>query len=174
MFIKPPVPIKPFVIAALISVFMLIATACESQRQKDDKEFVRVDASPHVNLVKQAQQDWSWITGTTWMVASIQGDAPLPDSELWIRFEDHTWLTGSAGCNRITGSYSRKGIDGLRVSEIASTRMHCPAPEGIMQQESRFLHLFEQCDSYTAEPDRLVLYTNGIEMLIFSRADSED
>lgn len=155
----------------LLSITMFLTLGCETAKR--DEEPIRVDAEPHANLVQQAKKDWSWVSGTTWIATSIEGQEPLKDTSLWIRFEDHTWLSGSAGCNRISASYERRGIDGLQMSQIASTRMHCAQPKGTMQQESRFLHLLANIDAYHAEPDTLSLSTNAITMLTFKRLEIE-
>lgn len=133
--------------------------------QKQNEEPVRVDVTPHVNALRQAERDWAWITGQTWRLDAIEGEAPIPDSEVWIRFEDHTWLVGYSGCNRLTAGYERRGIDGLKVTQIASTRMLCRQPEGVMQQEARFLHLLSSCDAYSAEPGALRLEVDGVVVL---------
>lgn len=157
--------IKLFTLSML--VIALLLSGCESARDREEAALLNIDSTPHANLVKQAQKDWSWISGVVWRVTSIEGRAPTPDTFLWIEFKDHTWLTGSTGCNHISAGYQRRGIDGLKVSNIAATKVHCGQPAGIMQQESRFLHLLENIDAYLAEPDKLILTTNGISMLTF-------
>lgn len=164
----PPTKLTAILLSA---AFLVTAASCESQRQKDDKELIRIDAAPHANLVKQAKQDWSWIAGTNWIATSIEGQTPLENTTLWIRFEDHSWMSGSAGCNHLSASYDRQGIDGLQITQAATTRMHCAQPAGTMQQESRFLHLLANTDAYHAEPDTLTLSTNAINMLTFTRAE---
>jgi len=164
---------KPLIITVLLSALILTTASCENQRQRDDKELIRIDAAPHANLVNQAKEDWSWIAGTDWTLTSIEGQTPIKNSNLWIRFENHTWLNGSSGCNQLTANYTRKGIDGLQITQTASTKMHCPQP-GIMQQESRYLHLLANIDSYHAEPNTLTLSTNAITTLTFKRANPEN
>lgn len=164
------VPHKSSIIlrALLPLVVVLFITGCSTNQQcNQHNNLQRVDSTPHANLVKQAQTDWSWISGTTWMVKTIEGQPPTQDTSIWIEFQDHAWMTASAGCNQISASYERRGIDGLKISNIAATKMHCPQPAGVMQQESRFLHLLGNIDSYHAEPGTLTLSTNGITMLTF-------
>jgi len=159
-------------ISALCTLSILLTAGCENADR--DQELIRVDATPHANLVNQAKEDWTWISGTTWTITSIEGQAPLENTSLWIRFEDHTWMSGSAGCNQLSASYNRRGIDGLQITQIAATKMHCAQPNGTMQQESRFLHLLANTDAYHAEPNTLTLSTNAITMLTFTRADTEN
>jgi heat shock protein HslJ len=59
--------------------------------------------------------------------------------EPWIVLDDRAGrVTGSGGCNRITGSYTA-GDGTLRFGALASTRMACPA----MELEQRFLAALE-------------------------------
>ena len=154
-------------LCALLVGSVLLSAGCENNTREE--ELIRVDAAPHADAVNQAKRDWGWVSGTTWIASSIEGRRPLEQTSLWIRFEGPTWMSGSAGCNHLSASYERRGIDGLKVSQIAATRMHCAQPEGTMQQESRFIHLLTNADSYHAEADTLSLYTNGVEMLRFVR-----
>jgi len=159
-------------LSAFLGAALLLTAGCETAKR--DEEPIRVDAAPHANLVNQAKEDWTWISGTTWIVTSIEGQAPLENTTLWLRFEDHTWMSGSAGCNHLSASYDRRGIDGLQISQIAATRMHCAQPNGTMQQESRFLHLLANTNAYHAEPNTLTLSTNAITMLTFTRAELDE
>ncbi len=162
------------VITALTIGLLLPLSACEDRNKDDNDELIRLDVTPHVNAVRQAERDWAWVSGTRWNVTAIEGAAPLENSTLWIHFEDdNTWLYGSAGCNRITGGYTRIGIDGLQLKNLAVTRMMCPEPKGIMQQEARFLHLLGQTDSYHAEPDQLTMSIDGVVVLRFVRDKPE-
>jgi len=164
-------PTKSVLIFVFATLSLMITSGCESADR--DVEPIRVDAVPHANAVKQAKQDWTWISGTTWIATSIEGQPVLKGTAAWLRFQDHTWMSGSSGCNQLSASYDRQGIDGLQMTQIASTRKHCPEPRGAMQQESRFLHLLQNIDAYHAEPDTLSLSTNGIQMLTFTRLETE-
>tara|TARA_R110000737_G_scaffold2923_6_gene8547 strand:- start:10962 stop:11477 length:516 start_codon:yes stop_codon:yes gene_type:complete len=155
--------------ATILATAILTSAGCENADR--DQELIRIDAAPHANLVNQAKEDWSWIEGTTWVATSIEGQKPIEGTRLWIRFEGKSWMSGSSGCNQLSGSYERRGIDGLQISKVASTRKHCPQPQGTMQQESRFLHILSNTDAYHAEPDTLTLSTNAVTMLTFTRVD---
>ena len=108
-------------------------------------------AGPIADAVRQAQKDWPWIAGIEWELAAIDGEPPLEGARAWIRFKpDETWVSGSSGCNRITGSYIRRGQDGIRIGPLAATKRFCNQPEGIMQQEARMLHLLAEAVAYRA------------------------
>ncbi len=133
----------------------------------------KVDTRPMVSEIHQAELDWAWIAAQQWNLMSIEGVPPLPGTSPWIRFREHTWLEGDAGCNRFTANYERKAESGLSIEQIISTRMFCAQPEGAMQQEARFYHLLQQTDAYHAEPDQLDLLSDGAVVLSFSVDDPQ-
>lgn len=75
------------------------------------------------------------LNGTNWNILSVNGKAALADVEANLSFNDGR-VTGTAGCNRLMGSYSQSG-DTLDFTQTASTRMACPAPH--MEQERAVL-----------------------------------
>ncbi|HRE19125.1 MAG TPA: META domain-containing protein, partial [Rhodocyclaceae bacterium] len=81
----------------------------------------------------------STLRGTYWKLVRL-GDSPVTaaakqrEAHL-ILANDVLRVSGSAGCNRVTGTFELDG-DRLRFSQIAGTMMACP--EG-MEQEKRFL-----------------------------------
>lgn len=151
----------------LLGVIGLCAVFIGGCMNKDEELEPRPDTRPMVSEIDQAEQDWVWISGTQWMLETLEGAAPIPNSEIRLNFKEHTWLEGHAGCNRYTASYIRKADAGLKIDEILSTRMYCASPEGIMQQESRFFNLLKQVDAYHAEPDRLELIADGAVIITF-------
>ena len=88
-----------------------------------------------------------------WQVTGfLRGDAvtsPLVGTELTARFGDDGALTGSAGCNRYTGSYtSDKGA--IEITAPASTRKACAEPAGVMEQEAAYLDALPNGGRHTA------------------------
>jgi len=57
---------------------------------------------------------------------------------------DQPRISGSGGCNRVTGSFDLDG-DKLRLGRMAGTRMACPTG---MEQEQRFLQSIEKVERY--------------------------
>ncbi|MCC5821830.1 MAG: META domain-containing protein [Phycisphaerales bacterium] len=133
------------------------------------------DARPIAEAVRQAQKDWPWIAGTVWELAAIDGRPPIEGVRVWISFKpDETWVTGSTGCNRFTGGYIRRGQNGLRVRSLAVTERFCSAPQGIMQQEARFLHLLGEAIGYHATAEWFHLIDDEDRVILsFSAARGE-
>jgi heat shock protein HslJ len=94
---------------------------------------------------------------TYWKLVQL-GDTPVRDG-LMLR-EPHLRLdanrqqfSGSGGCNAVTGRYANSGIDEIRFSEVASTKMACQG----MQIEQRFLTSLEQVVHWRIDGERLQL-----------------
>jgi heat shock protein HslJ len=77
----------------------------------------------------------SLLRGAEWTVTRI-GTVPAPaEPRVTLEFGADGRVTGKAPCNRFSGRYALTG-EGLGITEVASTRMACPAP--LMQQEQEF------------------------------------
>ncbi len=155
----------------VLSLAMLPAlTGCSSGPEPEPLP----PAGPIAEAVRQAQKDWPWIAGTEWELAAIEGQPPLEGVRAWIRFNpDETWVSGSAGCNRITGSYIRRGQDGIRIGPLGVTRRFCNQPEGIMQQESRMLHLLAEAIAYRASREWFHLLVEDQVVLSFRAVNTQ-
>lgn len=79
------------------------------------------------------------LNDTTWKLIMLDQTPVLEAVPTELRFADG-WLSGTAGCNRITGSYSLSGND-FTFGEMATTRMMCPEKQ--MVQEAKFLSLLK-------------------------------
>jgi len=76
-------------------------------------------------------------------------------------------LNGSAGCNTFSGTYELTATS-ITIGPIGLTRMFCPAPDGIMDQEVRFVEALESAVSYELVGGQLdVLFGLGGERLYF-------
>jgi copper homeostasis protein (lipoprotein) len=95
------------------------------------------------------------LRGTTWKLLRL-GDKPVSQADRQreahlLLANDEMRVSGSGGCNRITGSFELDG-DRLRFGQMASTRMACP--EG-MEQEQRFLDALEKVEHYRIRDSHL-------------------
>ncbi|MFN4358099.1 META domain-containing protein [Sphingopyxis alaskensis] len=90
------------------------------------------------------------LAGTSWTFVSIAGAPVAPDRPTSLAFTDDR-LSGSAGCNRFSGSY-RVADDMLSAGPLMATKMACPGAG--MAQESAFFALMRG-------PVRLSFPTDG-------------
>jgi heat shock protein HslJ len=74
-------------------------------------------------------------------------------------------VTGSAGCNTYFGDYQISGND-LSIPMIANTEMYCLEPEGVMEQENRYLSAMRAAENYQIQNGKLRI-TAGSRVLVF-------
>jgi heat shock protein HslJ len=111
------------------------------------------------------------LEGTDWILVEL-GDKPAVPGATGtpptLRFDAAGGrLSGSGGCNRITGTYRVDG-DRLTFGPIASTRMACPEA---MDQEQAFLKALAGVTSYRSSGGTLDLL-DGSNVLARLRAGS--
>lgn len=113
--------------------------------------------------------DTSWVVtgynnGKGGVVSTING------TEVTLAFSTDGAISGSGGCNKITGPYTAS--DGtISFGDLASTAMACPEPEGVMEQETEFLAALATAATYSIEGDRLEMRTADDAIAVsFARA----
>lgn len=112
------------------------------------------------------------LTGVSWTLDTYLTEngtlSPiLPGTEVTIRFDDDGEVVGSAGCNQYGSTYNLSNTK-LSILPPISTKMYCGEPEGLMEQEARFLELLESVAEFQIENDRLeITDTSGATLLTF-------
>ena len=113
------------------------------------------------------------ITGS-WTVTGVNtGDAivsPIVGTELTAVFADDGSLTGSAGCNNYTTTYTADTGD-IEIEPPASTKKLCPEPDGVMEQETAYLAALGAAATYGFNgPTMGVSDSEGKKLVTFTRA----
>jgi heat shock protein HslJ len=98
------------------------------------------------------------LEGTNWVATGVNNGRQAVVSiqtgtEITALFENGQ-LSGTAGCNRYTASYTTDG-DKIAITMPASTMMMCAEPEGVMEQEQAFLAALPQAATFQIREDRL-------------------
>lgn len=106
---------------------------------------------------------------TSWVVDTLDQAPPVEGSELTLVFEEEK-LGGSSGCNSYGGSYKAKGGT-ISISELFSTEMACMEPQGIMEQEQRYLSLLGEAQSFEINGDVLVIKTSAGSQVTLHRSE---
>ncbi len=107
------------------------------------------------------------LDGTAWRIVSIDGSEPVAGRDMGFRFEGGR-ISGSAGCNRLSGSFASDGTR-LTVGQVAATRMAC-APE-LMAQEARVQALLRQSLGVSFDGQgRMVLSGAGGATMVLERS----
>lgn len=109
--------------------------------------------------------------GTTWSYRFFQGELPewqqvIPDTSITAVFEGDA-ISGSAGCNEYNGTVTRNGDD-ITIGELASTRKMCAEPEGIMDQEERYLSALQTSVKIRESARSIELYDADQPIMLFN------
>lgn len=96
------------------------------------------------------------LEATQWQLVSYQGEAVPEGMLITAQFQDGR-LTGNAGCNRYTTTYTA-AENQLTLGPLATTRRLCPEPA--MMQEQTYLSLLTQVTAYRATDSSLELKTS--------------
>ena len=140
-----------------------------SRWRLEDEELVLLDGDNAELLRYQAASpvgDWQ-------AIGLLQGDAftsLLAGTEITASFDEGGALSGSAGCNTYNSTYTTDGGT-IEIAEPSSTRMACPEPEGVMDQEAAYLAALPTVVGFrvergvlellNAEGSAVVSYTSG-------------
>ena len=107
------------------------------------------------------------VEGKTWVLQSIEQQDLLEGTEITAVFDAaKNQVSGSAGCNTYFGDYQ---IEGSRVviGPLAHTEMACLSPEGVMDQERRYLSVLGAAETIEVSGDQLRITCSGGRTLIF-------
>ncbi|RZI73763.1 MAG: META domain-containing protein [Variovorax sp.] len=100
------------------------------------------------------------LEGTPWRLVQIDGQSVSgganPQAEPRVQFDAGTQrMSGSGGCNAISGNYRRSGSV-LRIGPVMSTRRAC-ADAGFNALEARFVSVLESTSGYNIRGAQLTL-----------------
>jgi len=77
-------------------------------------------------------------------------------------------IQGNGGCNGYGGSYEINGVR-LTVSELISTKIYCTQPPGVSEQETSYLEILQEAESFQVSANELRINSSGNQVLIFTR-----
>jgi len=110
------------------------------------------------------------LDGTNWQVTGYYvGNAvasPLSGTNMTLRFSGNQ-ISGNAGCNNITGTYSVSGGN-IWISELSSGMSLCDTPAGIMQQESDFISALRASVTFQISGNNLTLRRSNGTTTVFA------
>jgi heat shock protein HslJ len=132
------------------------------------------DGAPVAVFAAQSSE----LAGSAWDVTNYNNGREavvgvLADTGLTVVFGDDGTIGGSAGCNNFRGGYT---VDGntIAIGPLATTRMMCPTPEGVMEQEAEFVAALESAATYRIDGNQLELRTADDALAVWMvRAEPE-
>jgi heat shock protein HslJ len=107
------------------------------------------------------------LDGTDWILTSLHGQIPL--GSFTLSFAEGE-ISGKAGCNSYFGGYDQSG-DTLDFPMIAMTEMYCMDPEGIMDQESKYLGIMSRVNTFSRNETQLRLEATDGAFLVFEAVE---
>jgi len=163
------------ILAALEEAAGLRLAADDRLQVVDDEGNVRLVYAP-----KPPAEIDAGLTGSEWVLVSLNGEAPLSGVRSTLRFErgdeaepgtvGGASIGGNTGCNNYGGEVRAAAGGVFDVPEIASTEEGCNEPEGVMDQEQAFLEALRNAAGYRLQGDRLELLNgDGETTLTFER-----
>jgi heat shock protein HslJ len=103
------------------------------------------------------------LTGTAWQAVNFNNGqnavvSPIADTNLTLRFESASQISGNGGCNTFNGDYSVSGSN-IWIGAPATTQMLCA--EDVAAQESQYLAALQSASTFRIDGNRLELRTAG-------------
>ena len=116
------------------------------------------------------------LAGSSWdLIAYNNGtggfQSTVIDVPVTALFDEDGTLSGSAGCNSYTGSWETDE-NSIEIGPLASTAMAC-AEVDVMDQETRYLAVLEDADTYRVDSTTLEMFdAEGSRLVQYLRAAS--
>ena len=100
-----------------------------------------------------------------WSLKSLGGIDLVTDSTITLDLTSGT-ASGTAGCNTYSGAYELSGTS-ISIGPLATTRMACPEPPGVMDQENQYLTELQQVEAYSIQSDGLQMFGSASPVTLF-------
>lgn len=150
-----------------------LGAAVTSEIVDNELTLFDTDGNPlaRYQAVYQELADTSWEvisynTGTQAVTSVIIG------TEITAEFSEEGQLSGNASCNQYNTTYETDG-NKIKIGPAAVTRMLCSEPDGIMEQEARYLAALETAETYKIQGLNMEMRTSeGSLAASFKRIDN--
>lgn len=139
---------------SLVAVAMLALATAACNESAREQESVQIGS----------QRTAIGLPGTDWILSSINGQPPLPGSNVTLKFDSAT-AGGYSGCNWYGGPYSVRDSQ-IDIGQIAGTARACMLPDGAMDQEQRLYHTLGSVASFSVVDSVLQLRDSTNAMVL--------
>ena len=165
---------KTFAKINLLLILVLLLAACQPTNPPAEPVETTAPAEPTAAPVEPtaAPEPSFDLTGTAWVLATLNGNEPLEGTTLTLRFGADGSASGTDGCNRFSTTFTQDGAN-LTINPAAGTMMMCPEPEGVMEQATAYTAALAQTTAFTANERQLALFA-GNQILATFTADVQD
>ena len=116
------------------------------------------------------------LAGSAWNVVSYNNGKQavvslLADTTISLNFGTDGRVSGNAGCNEYTGSYTTGGSN-LYVSALATTFKLCHKPDGVMVQEQQYVTALSSASTYEIAGDTLTIRDGSGAMQVVAKTNA--
>jgi heat shock protein HslJ len=132
---------------------------------------------PNENALARYQAVSQDLAGTSWEVISYNTGTQAVTSviigtEITAEFSEDGTLSGNASCNQYSATYETDG-DTISIGPAVMTEIFCSEPEGVMDQESRYLAALETAEIYKVQGLNMEMRTSeGSLVASFKRIEN--
>lgn len=111
--------------------------------------------------VTAAKREPVTLTGADWNVTNYNNGKEAvvglaADTKITLNFGTDGMVSGNSGCNTYSGGYTNTETT-LQVEPLASTRMFCEKPAGVMDQEALYLLALQNAATYEISGNTLTI-----------------
>jgi heat shock protein HslJ len=107
----------------------------------------------------------STLAGTSWIMSSLNGALPIPDTIVTLQLGADGSASGSDGCNRYWTTFEQDGQDLTFKQPMAGTMMACEQP--VMAQATEYQEALATVTSFLMTARQLVLFAGDDIVLTF-------
>lgn len=100
------------------------------------------------------------LTGTSWRVEELAGEAVPAEAEGTLDFPEPGKLAGRAFCNRFSGKAEISGAS-IHIGPLMATKMACG--QDASARESRYFELLYKAERFAIDGPTLLIYSSGSE-----------
>jgi heat shock protein HslJ len=112
------------------------------------------------------------LIGVVWLLDELNGQKLFPGSTITAQFSVEGKVSGSAGCNRYSGSFVINAKNIKFTTPMAATRMMCEAD--IIDQETAFFNALGDVSLYNIDSSQLIFSNSANTQRLKFRPQSQD
>lgn len=137
---------KGFILSAIPVIIATVMSSCDETKKATNGTAVQKNSSNEILYQKE------------WKLTEVQGEWVTFNSKamMMLSGEQENKVTGSTGCNRMTGTYELSGTNTIKFSPLAITRMAC-LDENANSIEQKFINALSQTNNWSIDIDMLIL-----------------
>ena len=109
----------------------------------------------------------SALAGTSWVLSTLDGQLPLPDTSLSLQLGEDGSATGSDGCNRFTTTFTASRST-ISFAPAATTMMACPP--AVATQAENYMSALSSANRYQLRGGQLILLDGTTVLATFVAA----